>query len=155
MNGAHGRRPSRSACGACGNLITISLSGCRLWVASKAFFFCSHGFPCKMLQGKGFWPKPFASARDPLKPLYVGSVQPPCRSPGGWLKCPPKGDPREMHQALSPVGLTPSVGMNSSEDNNCGVNGCFRSAEHFTQLELKECSPQCPEEAVQFFPVSR
>lgn len=109
----------------------------------------------KMLQGKGFWPKPFPSARDPLEPLYVGSVQPPCRSPGGWLKCPPKGDPREMHQALSPVGLTPSVGINSTEDANCGVIGCFRSAEHFTQLELKECSPQCPEEAVQFPPVSR
>lgn len=66
-----------------------------------------------MLQGTGRWPKPFPPTGDPLKPLYMASIQPASRSPGVQgrvlqerLKCPSKGDPRDVHQALGPVGLT-------------------------------------------------
>lgn len=48
------------------------------------------------------------------------------------LKHPSKGDPRDRHQALSLVGLTPFVGTNSSEDGNYGPKVHCQLAKRFT-----------------------
>lgn len=48
------------------------------------------------------------------------------------LKHPSKGDPRDRHQALSLVGLTPFVGTNSSEDDNYGPKVHCQLAKRFT-----------------------